>query len=90
MHVLEAVTGIGERAPDDDGHGVVEIRPLHLVFDIDGNEIRCAGTGRTGRSVAAVAAEGKEWVLIVCHNFFLGPGVTPRGLNAGVTGDLSL
>jgi hypothetical protein len=32
---LEAVAHIGQRAADDDRHGVVEIRTPHLFFDID-------------------------------------------------------
>ena len=35
MHRLEAVADVGEGSSDDDGHGVVEIRPPHLVFDRD-------------------------------------------------------
>ena len=33
---LEAVTHVGEGAADDDRHGVVEVRPAHLLFNIDG------------------------------------------------------
>ena len=36
MHWLQSVTNIGQRAADDDRHRVVEIRPPHLLFDIDG------------------------------------------------------
>ena len=36
---LEAVADVGERASDDHGHRVVEIRPAHLVFDVDGNAL---------------------------------------------------
>ena len=39
MHGLEAVAGVGQRAPDDDRHRVVEIRAAHLFFDIDRNEV---------------------------------------------------
>ncbi len=74
MHGLEAVADVGKRAPDDDRHGVVEIRPLHLVFNVDGDEIGCAGSGGTVGTVAAVAAKGKERVLIVCHRFFWAGG----------------
>ena len=45
MDGLEAVAGIGQRAPDDDRHRVVEIRAAHLFFDIDGNEIVCRREG---------------------------------------------
>jgi hypothetical protein len=33
---LQAVADVGERAADDDGHGVVEIRLPHLLFDRNG------------------------------------------------------
>ncbi len=32
---LEPVAHVRQRAPDDDRHGVVEIRTAHLVFDVD-------------------------------------------------------
>jgi hypothetical protein len=35
MHRLEAVACVGQRAPDDHAHGIVEIRPTHLVFEAD-------------------------------------------------------
>jgi hypothetical protein len=37
MGGLEAVAHVGERAPDDYAHGVIHVRALHLVFDVDGN-----------------------------------------------------
>jgi hypothetical protein len=33
MHGLEAVTDVGQRASDDDGHRVVQVRLPHLLFD---------------------------------------------------------
>ena len=36
VHGLQAVANIGQRAADDDAHGVVEIRLAHLVFEIHG------------------------------------------------------
>jgi len=44
MHGLESVADIGESAADDDRHGVVEIRLLHLVFNVDGLNVQGAGT----------------------------------------------
>ncbi|MCK7508801.1 MAG: hypothetical protein MZV70_35420 [Desulfobacterales bacterium] len=32
---LQPVAHIGQRAPDDDAHGVIEIGLLHLFFDAD-------------------------------------------------------
>ena len=34
MHGLEAVADIGKRAPDDDAHGVIEVRLPHFGFDV--------------------------------------------------------
>ena len=52
MHRLEAVANVGERTPDDDRHRVVEIRPLHLIFNVDGDEASSRAVGRV--AVAAV------------------------------------
>jgi len=46
---LEAVADVGQGAADDDGHRVVEIRPAHLVFNIDRQQ-----EGRTGALNIAV------------------------------------
>ncbi len=37
MHRLQTVPNIGQRAADDHAHRVIEIRPAHLVFDVDGD-----------------------------------------------------
>ena len=39
MYRLQTITNVGQRAPDDDAHRVVEIRPAHLLFDIYGADI---------------------------------------------------
>lgn len=36
VHRLEPVPHIGEGPADDDAHGIVHVRALHLVFDVDG------------------------------------------------------
>ena len=38
MHGLQAVAHVGQRAPDDHAHGIVEIGLPHLVFEIDGDD----------------------------------------------------
>ena len=38
VHGLQAVAHVGQRAPDDDAHGIVEIGLPHLVFEIDGQD----------------------------------------------------
>ena len=62
MDGLEAVAGVGEGAPDDDRHRVVEIGAAHLLFDIDGDEVGAAGR--------QAAIERELGVLIVCHRGF--------------------
>ena len=66
MHGLEAVAGIGQRAPDDHRHRVVEIGAAHLLFDIDGDEVGAA----VGRRAAF---ERELGILIVCHKGLFRP-----------------
>jgi hypothetical protein len=63
MHGLETVAGIGQRAPDDDAHRVVEIGAAHLLFNIDRNEICAAGR--------VPSVEGKLGIFVVCHRFLV-------------------
>ncbi len=46
---LEAVAHVGDGAPDDDAHRVVEVRRPHLVLDRDGDLLRRSRRG--GRSL---------------------------------------
>ena len=39
VHGLEAIANVGQRSAHDHAHGVIEIRPLHLVFDVDGDQV---------------------------------------------------
>ena len=39
MRRLEAVADVGQRAPDDHAHRVIEVRAPHLVFDVDGDSL---------------------------------------------------
>jgi hypothetical protein len=64
---LESVADIGESAADDDGHGIVEIRLAHLVFNVDGLDVEGAGTA----GVAWRWGQRELWVLIVCHGWLL-------------------
>ena len=36
MRGLQAVAGVGQRSSNDYAHGVIHVRTLHLVFDVDG------------------------------------------------------
>ena len=37
---FQAIADVGERAADDHRHGIVEIRPLHLLFNVDGLNVQ--------------------------------------------------
>ena len=43
MHRLQSVTHVGQRAADDDRHRIVEIRPAHLVFNVDRLDVQRSG-----------------------------------------------
>ena len=43
MHGLQTIAHVGQRAPDDDAHRVVEIRLAHLVFEIDRDDFLTYG-----------------------------------------------
>src|SRR5271155_2512234 len=64
MDGLESVADIGQRAPDDDRHRIVEIRLAHLVFNVDGLNVE---------SARAAVAWGRRWsqwkfgILIIRH-----------------------
>src|SRR5207248_1743807 len=67
---LQSVANIGQCARRDDGHGVVEERPLHLLLDLDGLEglvdehlllAAPVGTGRTTAATRAPATGLVRW-----------------------------
>ncbi len=37
---LQAITNVRQRPPDDHAHGVIHVRALHLVFDVDGELVQ--------------------------------------------------
>ena len=45
---FKSVANIRQRPPDDDAHRVVEIRPAHLFFDVDGNQIAAPAVASQG------------------------------------------
>ena len=45
MHRLESISHLGQRAPDDDAHRVIDVAVLHLLLDVDRFDPVC------GRSV---------------------------------------
>src|ERR1039457_1805994 len=66
MHGLQSVAHIGQGAADDHRHGVVEIRPLHLLFNVDGLNVQRAGAVAAGRR-----SEREFRILIVWHSLAL-------------------
>ena len=40
VHRLEPVTDVRDGAPDDDAHGVIDVRAPHLVFYVNGRRMR--------------------------------------------------
>src|SRR3954463_1206211 len=66
MHGLEAVADIGQRAPDDDRHGVIEIAAPHLLFNVDGHNVGCTWATRT--TIARRRSQRELRVVIVCHS----------------------
>ena len=62
MHRLEAVANVGQRAADDHRHRVVEIRPPHLLFNVDRLNIE-----RTRTTIAGRRSQGKLGILVVRH-----------------------
>jgi hypothetical protein len=53
VHRLEAVARIGQGAPDDHAHRVVEVRAPHLLFEADGE-------GFLGERVMQAACSGRR------------------------------
>ncbi len=59
MHGLQPVAHVGQRAGHDHAHGVIEIRPLHLVDDRDRPNVgRRAWRARSGGLI--VVGQGRE------------------------------
>ena len=66
---LQSVADVGQRAPDDHRHRIVEIRLLHLLFDIDGLNVERAGDAGAV-SAAGRRSQGEFRILIVSHKSF--------------------
>jgi hypothetical protein len=56
MHRLQSVADVGQRAADNHRQGIVEIRPLHLLFNVDGLHVEGART--RGRLTVASGRRG--------------------------------
>ena len=56
MHRLQSVAHVGQRAADNHRQGIVEIRPLHLLFNVDGLYVEGART--RGRLTVASGRRG--------------------------------
>ena len=78
VHRLESVAHVGQRARHDDGHRVVQVRPLHLSLQINGLDARSLRWFAAGRRVDGVdvvghlrlrhcRGRGKLLLVVVCH-----------------------
>ncbi len=61
VHRLEAVAHVGQRTRDDDAHGVVDVRALHLVLQLDGS-MRSAAIGVSVTGVSFVRVSRGRWL----------------------------
>ena len=61
VHGLEAVADVGQGASDDDRHGVVEVGPAHLLFDIDREHVERAAALDGGCRAGSRRAAGCCW-----------------------------
>ena len=80
MHRLQAVADVGQRAAHDHAHGVVEVRPAHLVFDIDRDVVSVVPAAAAGRSrgtwkAGLLGRRGILRVVLIGQSWFLGGGV---------------
>ena len=66
MHRLQSVADVGQGAADDHRQGIVEIRPLHLLFNVDGLHVERAGA--SGAVAAGRRSQGEFGILIVSHS----------------------
>ena len=60
MHRLQSVAHVGQRAADDHRHRIVEIRPAHLLFNVDGLHVQRAGPSRCRRHRAEESREVQD------------------------------
>ncbi len=58
---LQPVTNVGERARDDDAHGVIEIRAPHLLFDGYRSNVGCGRFGRWNFGVSHTCSGAPVW-----------------------------
>jgi len=69
MDGLQAVADIGQGASHDHAHRVIDVRPLHLVFDVDVHHLAVAVAPRSGEQRRRL--RWRRWTLrgifLVCH-----------------------
>src|SRR5260370_20796704 len=76
VHRLQSVTDIGQRAADDYRHPAVEIRPPHLVFNVDGLHGAGARTTWSKPAITARRSQRQLWILIISHGCSLVPSTS--------------
>src|SRR5260370_39943972 len=72
VYWFESVANIGKGAADDYAHGVIQVRPLHFVFYIDGNQILVAAVAATNSGQIRLPVRGWRrwtlgWLFLVCQ-----------------------
>ena len=60
VHRFESVAHIGQSAANDDRHRIVEIRTLHLVFDVDGDHVLRRLVAAIERKLGVVEVVGHQ------------------------------
>src|SRR5260370_19311827 len=63
MHLFQSVANVRQSTADNHRQRIVEIRSLHLVFNVDGLHVE----GARRLSVASRRSQGKLRILIVSH-----------------------
>ena len=64
---LEPVAGVRQRAADDHRHRIVDVGPLHLLFDVDALDAVRRVLRRRRRKVLARGRAAGVVVLLVAH-----------------------
>ncbi len=77
VYRLQPVADIRQRAPHDHAHRVIEVRLLHLVFNIDGNQISApaVAASRNSRQIRLSVRWWRRgtlrWLFLVCQVLLL-------------------
>src|SRR5215470_1675317 len=76
VHRLESVAYVRQSAAYDHRHRVVEIRPPHLLFNVDGQYVGGARTSWRKPAITAGRSQRQLWVLVISHGCSLVPSTS--------------